>query len=313
MYNVGVTTAEAVDNVFIFIVAISVVLLVLVTALMIFFAVKYNKNRHPQPKPVKQNVWLEVVWTLIPTILVLAMFFYGYEGFKVLRDVPEDAMVVKVTGRMWNWSFEYDNGKTTDKLYVPVGKSVKLLLKSVDVIHSFYIPAFRVKEDVVPGQETYMWFKPQAIGPSDIFCAEFCGQRHAFMLSQVISMKQEEFDQWYQSTPGTGEPVDPAIPIMEEFGCLDCHSLDDSADERLSLKGLLGATRIVIADGEEKLVVVDDAYLRRSITDPSAEVVKGQDDSMEAPEDITKEQLDEIIRFLKGEKKKKEENPKEQK
>lgn len=296
MYPVGATISETVDNVFLFIVGISVVLLILVTALMIYFAFKYNRKRHPDPKPVKQKAWLEILWTVIPTILVLAMFYYGFEGFKLMRNVPDDAMTVKVNGRMWQWDFEYDNGKTSDKLYVPVNKPVKLLMKSLDVVHSFYIPKYRVKEDVVPGQETYLWFKPQTTGPADIFCAEFCGQRHAYMLSQVVVMEQTEFDQWYQLKKHA-----KALPIeelMEEMGCLDCHSPEASAGDRLSLKDLIGQKRIVIVDGNEKELTIDEAYIRRSITDPGAEVVKGQDNVMAVPEDITKEQIDRLVTFL---------------
>jgi cytochrome c oxidase subunit 2 len=300
-YKVGATAAEAVDNIFLFIVSVSVVLLLLITGLMIWFAIKYNRKRHPVAEPVKQRAWLEITWTVIPTILVLVMFFYGYEGFKLMRDVPDDAMTVNVTGRMWEWSFEYENGKQTDKLYVPRGKAIKLLLKSLDVLHSFYIPKYRVKEDVVPGRETYLWFKPQTVGPSDIFCAEYCGQRHAYMLSQVIVMEEEEFQQWYGKT---GEPPGEmsAQAIMEDLGCLDCHNLDDSAGDRFSLKGIFGKKRIVIKDGKEIEVTADEDYLRRSIMEPGAEIVKGQENIMETPEELTEEKLKIIIGFLKNQK-----------
>jgi cytochrome c oxidase subunit 2 len=300
MNPVGATISDTVDNIFIFIVVVSVVLLLLVTTLMIYFAIKYNRKRHPEPKPVKQRLWLEVLWTVIPTILVLAMFFYGYEGFKLMREVPEDAMAVKVTGRMWDWKFEYANGKQTDKLYVPVGKNIKLLLKSLDVVHSFYIPAHRVKEDVVPGLETYLWFKPQAIGNADIYCAEFCGQRHAYMLSQVVAMKEEDFNAWYGKEEKKEES--PVVALMEELGCLDCHSLDDSAGDRLSLYGIFGKTRTVIKDGKEIQVTADEEYIRRAIVDPKAELLKDNplDMEMEVTEDITTEQVEQIVQFLKS-------------
>jgi len=304
MYTVGATIGEAVDNVFWFIVIASVILLLLVTGLMIYFAVKYSRKKHPESEPVKQRLWLEILWTAIPTVLVLFMFYYGYEGFKLMRDVPEDAMVVKVTGRMWDWRFEYVNGKTSEKLYVPVGKAIKLELKSVDVLHSFFMPAFKIKEDVVPGKETYLWFKPQTVGSADIFCAEYCGQRHAYMLSQVIIMKEDDFRSWYDKKQ---EPIDsltlhkesPAFKLMDEQGCLSCHSVDDSGGELIPLKGLFGKKKIVIKDGKEVEVLVDEAYLRRALLEPGAEVAKGQIDQMEPVEDLTDEQLQMIIDYLK--------------
>jgi len=299
MYTVGNTISDAVDNVFLFIVIASVILLLLVTGLMIFFAIKYSRKRHPEPEQVKEHMWLEILWTAIPTVLVLFMFYFGYEGFLMMRTVPDDAMKVNVTGRMWDWSFEYENGKRSDKLYVPKDKPVKLLMKSVDVIHSFFIPAFRIKEDVVPGRETFLWFKPQALGPADIFCAEFCGQRHAYMLSQVIVMTPEEFAQWYKLE---AEKVPEVVALMEELGCLDCHSLDASAGDRLSLKGIFGTVRTVLVNGDAKEVVADEDYIRRSILTPSAEILKGQDDAMVVPEDITQEQIEQIVQYLKTQK-----------
>lgn len=304
-YTVGGTAKEAVNNVFLFIVVISVILLLLVTFLMIYFAVKYSRKKHPQSEPVKQKTWLEVVWTLVPTLLVLGMFFYGYEGFKLMRNVPEDSMIVKVTGRMWDWSFEYENGRRTDKLYVPIGKNIKLEMKSVDVLHSLFIPAFRIKEDLVPGRETYLWFKPQTVGPADIFCAEYCGQRHAYMLSQVIVMQEKEFNDWYkEGVPTQMEELMkiPAVKFMEDYGCLECHSLDESRGERVPLKGIFGQKRIVIKDEKEVEVVADEAYLRRALLEPGVEILKGRFNQMEPAEDLSKEELKMIIDFLKGHK-----------
>lgn len=303
-YTVGGTAEQAVDNVFWFIVIVSVVLLTLVTTLMIYFAVRYNRKKHPEPKKVKQPMWLEITWTLIPTALVLAMFFYGYEGFKLLRNVPDDAMVIKVTARMWDWKFDYPNGKRTDKLYVPVEKNIKLELKSVDVIHSLYMPAFRIKEDAVPGEKTYLWFKPQTVGPADIFCAEYCGQRHAYMLSQVIVMKQSEFDAWYNKKEETEGPDAefeklPAVQAMKKHDCLECHSLDASKGDRISLKGLMGQKKTIIRDGKELEITVDEEYIRRAILDPEAETLKGQAEVMPEPDELTAEELKLILEFLK--------------
>ncbi|MGE5340528.1 MAG: cytochrome c oxidase subunit II [Candidatus Omnitrophota bacterium] len=198
-YTVGASIRNSVDRTFTFILISSVILLVIVTGLMIYFSIRYGKKRHPRSSPVKQSLTLEILWTLIPTALVLVMFAYGYYGFQLMRTVPKDAITIKVTGRMWKWSFDYANGKNTDKLYVPVGKPVKLELRSLDVIHGFYVPAFRIKEDVVPGKVNYLWFKPEQMGAANIFCSSYCGQRHAFMLSEVIALSPDQYREWYHS------------------------------------------------------------------------------------------------------------------
>lgn len=303
-YTVGGTAKEAVDNIFLFIIVASVVLLLLVTFLMIYFAIKYSRKRHPESEPVKQNAWLEILWTVVPTLLVLVIFFYGYEGFKLMRNVPEDSMKIKVTGRMWDWSFEYENGRQTDKLYVPKDRDIKLEMKSLDVIHSLFIPAFRIKEDLVPGKETYLWFKPQTVGPTDIFCAEFCGQRHAYMMSQVIVMEPDDFDKWYRQEDDKQAAVDelmkiPAVKLMDDHGCLSCHSLDVPKGEQVPLKGIFGQKRIVIRAGKPVTVQVDEDYLRRALLQPGLEVVDGQINMMEPVQDLSEEQLQRIIDFLK--------------
>jgi len=201
MFSGASNIANEVGNIFLFILVICGALLVLITFLMIYFVIKYNRKKNASPADIKGNTSLEIIWTVIPTILVVAMFYYGWTGYKVMRTVPKDAMSVKVTGVRWKWIIEYENGKMTDDLYVPLGKSVKLELSSPpnDVLHSFYIPAFRIKEDVVPGMQTYLWFQPTELGEYDIFCAEYCGVEHANMLSKVIVLSEEEFQKWYES------------------------------------------------------------------------------------------------------------------
>ncbi len=188
-----------VDNIFLVFLIICVALFVLIVFLMVFFVIKYHQKRNPTPQQIEGNVLLEIVWTIIPAILVLGMFYYSWTGYRIMKNPPEDAMVVKVTGSMWQWNFEYDNVKPSDVLRIPVDKPIRLAITSLDVLHSFYVPAFRVKEDAVPGLETSVWFEPRETGTYDVLCAEFCGLNHAYMQSKVIVMSESAFTEWYQN------------------------------------------------------------------------------------------------------------------
>ena len=178
---------ESVDGVFLLSIIISVFFLVLITTLMIVFVIKYNRKRNPKATNVHSNSLLEITWTVIPTILVLILFWYGWVGYKEMVDIPEDAMSVEVTAQMWRWQFKYENGRVTDSLYVPVNKAIKLTLTSNDVNHSFFIPAFRVKKDVYPGTQRTTWFRANEVGEYDIACAEYCGLNHSYMYSKICA------------------------------------------------------------------------------------------------------------------------------
>jgi cytochrome c oxidase subunit 2 len=187
---------NSVDGTFLFTLIVSVFFLVLITVLMIFFVIKYSRKRNPKATNIHGNTWLEIAWTGIPTILVLIMFWYGWQGYLEMANVPEDAMPVKVTAQMWKWSFQYEDGKTTDSLYVPVNKPIKLILHSNDVNHSFFIPAFRLKKDVFPNRERITWFIAKETGEYDIACSEYCGLNHSYMYSKIFVLPREEFKNW---------------------------------------------------------------------------------------------------------------------
>jgi cytochrome c oxidase subunit II len=193
---------KSVDFAFFFIIAISVFFLVLITGLMIYFVFKYSRKKHPKAENIHGSVPLEILWTVIPTILVLFMFYFGWKGYKEMSNIPEDAMVVNVTAQMWKWNFKYENGKISDTLYVPVNRSVKVILNSLDVNHSFYIPAFRVKKDVIPGRQNTSWFKATEVGSYPIFCAEYCGLNHSYMYNEVVVMPENNFNTWLTSGIG---------------------------------------------------------------------------------------------------------------
>lgn len=194
--------AESVDSVMLLIVGISVLFLLGITAAMIYFVIKYNKKRNPKASQIEGNNTLEILWIIIPTILVLVMFYFGYAVFHESRVVPKGAMKVKVTARMWSWEFEYNNGKKSSELYVPVNRSIKLELVSMDVNHSMYIPAFRIKEDVIFGRQNYMVIHPENPGTYIIACAEYCGLRHSNMYSKIHVLPQIEFEKWISDSTG---------------------------------------------------------------------------------------------------------------
>jgi len=191
---------ETVDFVMLLIVGISVILLLGITATMIYFVFKYNRKKGHQPVDIHGSVILETIWIVIPTILVLGMFYFGYTGFEESRNIPKDAMEIKVTARMWAWEFEYSNGKKFDSLYVPLNQPIKLVMKSQDVNHSFFIPAFRIKEDVIASKTNYLGFTANKVGDYDIACAEYCGLNHSMMYSKVKVVSVQDFEKWL-STP----------------------------------------------------------------------------------------------------------------
>lgn len=202
---------SSVDGVFLFTLIVSVFFLVLITVLMIFFVIKYNRKRNPRATNIHGNMGLEIIWTAIPTILVLIMFWYGWQGYLETVNVPEDAMPINVTAQMWQWSFEYENGRTTDTLYVPVKKPIKLTLHSNDVNHSFFIPAFRVKKDVFPNRERITWFQAEKTGAYDIACSEYCGLNHSYMYSKIIVLQEEDFKNWMHGMS------DEDLKLLEEM------------------------------------------------------------------------------------------------
>lgn len=294
----SVTLAAAqVDQTFLIIFGISTAILVLITILMIWFVIRYHHTRNPQAADIRGSVLAEITWTVIPTILVMGMFWYGWASFKALRSVPADAMPVKVTARMWSWVFEYENGKRASTLYVPVGRPVRLNLNSADVLHSFFVPAFRIKMDTVPGMQTYAWFEALQTGSFDILCAEYCGLRHANMLSTVEVVEVAEFERWLQSSAAGDEAV---VGLLESYGCTGCHSLDGSEGAGPTLKDLYGKERIVASGNGTRTVTADEAYLRRAIREPDADTLEGYEGMPAYKEEMPDRDLDLIIQYLTG-------------
>jgi cytochrome c oxidase subunit 2 len=291
-----------VDTAFAVILGISLFFLIGITIVMIYFVVKYNRKRHPKSKNVKEKASIEIIWTVVPTILVLVMFYYGWAGYKSMRDFPDDAIHIKATGRMWSWSFEYDNGKVSPRLIVPKDEAIVLNLFSQDVLHSLYIPAFRIKEDVVPGINNKMWFEVYEEGEYDILCAEYCGERHSYMLSKVEVVSREKYEEWYGEDLSGLSSVETGLQVLTANGCIACHSLDGTRLVGPSFKGLYGAERsVIMPDGSKKTVIADEDYLKRSVYEPNAEVVETYPKVMISYKNsISEEQIDQINAYLES-------------
>lgn len=271
MRSQAASYASQVDVAFWFIFIVSTILLTGITLFMIFCLYRYSKKRNPTPATFDGSIFLETLWTVIPTILVMIMFYLGYEGFLSMRQAPADSMIIKVYARMWNWRFEYPDGRKTDKLVVPLNKPVKLLMYSEDVIHSFYIPAFRNKEDVVPGRENFLWFKAIEEGTFDVLCAEYCGDLHSYMSTTIEVLKQEEYEAWEKGIvlEIKGEALKGKEIFHGKGACMACHSVDGSKILGPTLKGLWNSKTIVIQDGKEREVVANEDYIKEAILNPS--------------------------------------------
>jgi cytochrome c oxidase subunit 2 len=309
------------DDTFFFILGISVTLLALNTGVMLYFVYRFSRKRHPKAEEVKENTPLEIIWTVIPTILVLAIFYVGWKGFVYMRTAPPDAMVVHVTARQWSWTFDYANGKESNVLNVPVRKPIKLLITSADVLHSLFIPAYHIKEDAVPGMETHLWFLPDQLGSYDLFCTEYCGVGHSAMITKVDVMTEQDFDAWYsgkkepaeegkEKEEGAKKSVKKAAEVktvardgaklIEIKGCTACHTTDGTPKIGPTFKGVFGKKETVIHDGKEREITVDEAFIKQTLLHPEIDRVKGFPPIMPSQQgQLTDKEIDEIVEYIK--------------
>ena len=290
---------EGVDFSLYLILSISVFFLVTITAVMIYFLFRYSKKNNPVATNIEGSHTLEIIWTVIPTILVLIMFWYGWTGYRPMLTAPDDAMEIEAVGQMWKWTFNYENGKSSDSLVIPIDRPIKLNLVSKDVLHSLYIPAFRIKQDVVPGKELSMWFIGQKLGKFDILCAEYCGQLHSYMLSSVSVVEETKYEEWLVSTPDTSNEH-PGYTLMKKNACLSCHTQDGTRLVGPSFKGLLGKTETIIIDGKDKEITVDADYIRNKIKNPTNSLVKTYQSGLMPVLPLTDDEINLMVDYISG-------------
>lgn len=296
--------AAPVDLAFNLIYAVSIFFFLLIVGLTVYFFVKYAREKDdPIPPHYTHHHTLEIAWTIIPTIIVFTFFYWGARDYMAMNVAPADAEEIKITGKQWLWQVTYKNGyNAVNELRVPLNKAIRLLMSSEDVLHSFYVPEFRVKMDVVPGRYSSVWFEPTKTGEFYLFCAEFCGDAHSGMLGKVVVMDPAEYAKWLTDAGDVVDmpPVDLGRKKYETMGCMPCHSLDGSARTGPSFKGLYGRTE-KLASGQS--VVVDENYIRESVLDPGAKVVAGYQPVMPTFKGLLNEKhIEGIIEFIKEQK-----------
>ncbi|HEX2968032.1 MAG TPA: cytochrome c oxidase subunit II [Bacteroidales bacterium] len=300
-----VTTFNASFNLML---VVALAFIVFLTATMIYFVYRYNRKKHKKAEQIEGSTALEITWTIIPVLIALVMFYYGWAGYTPMNKAPKDALNVSSVGRMWSFTFMYENGKQSPDLVIPVNTPVNLKLTSLDVLHSLFIPEFRIKSDMIPGREKQMWFMSGKEGEYDIYCAEYCGLRHSYMSSFVRVLPKEEFDKWYKdstvvavdSTAGA-KPGAPGQAIIKAQGCVACHSVDGSKLVGPSFMNLFGHEQTVLRNGQPVTVTADEQYIIKSIYDPNAEIVQGypQGQMQSYKGMLTDDDIAKIIEYLK--------------
>ena len=292
------TMAPRVDALYIFLVTLSAVMCALIFTVLIYFAVKYRRRSPDEiPDPVTGGNLLEIGWTVTPLIVFMGIFYWGASIYFTMHRPPSDCMEVYCVGKQWMWKFQHHDGqREINELHVPVGRPVKVIMSSEDVIHSFFVPAFRIKGDVVPGRYQTVWFQATKPGTYDLFCAEYCGTKHSAMIGKVVVLEPAAYQVWLGggvegSLAGSGQR------LFESLGCNTCHRGDSFARGPV-LEGVFGS-EVALANGRR--VKADESYIRESILNPTAKVVAGFQPIMPTYEgQISEEGLVQLIAYLKS-------------
>jgi cytochrome c oxidase subunit 2 len=301
MFSNASNFVHGVDSAFLIITGISVFFLVALTALMIYFVIKYNKKKGKPAVQIKDNMVLEITWITIPMLLVLYMFYIGWEGFIPMRQAPNDAMQITAMASMWKYEFQYPGNKVSDTLVIPIHKAIKVNLASKDVLHGFSIPAFRIKEDMVPKKPNFTWFIPGELGYFDLYCTVYCGLNHSAMMGVIRVVSEADYTKWLAALPVKKADNSMGLKILQSKGCVACHSLDGSKVVGPSLKGFYGQQRSVTIAGKLHKVTADDGYVKSSIIEPDKDVVEGFPSGLmkSYKGTITDKEIQEVTEYLK--------------
>jgi cytochrome c oxidase subunit II len=291
--------AGQIDAIYFFMVAVTAFFSILIAGLVVFFAIKYRRrHRDEVGVAIHGSLALELLWTIIPFFIVMVMFAWGAKVFYDMYRPPAGAMEIYVVGKQWMWKAQHMDGqREINELHVPVGRPVKLIMGSEDVLHSYYIPAFRVKADVIPGRYNTMWFQATKPGTYHLFCAEYCGTRHSGMIGSVIAMEPAAYQAWLDGGAGEDSPVAAGEKLFQSQGCASCHQAGPT-QRGPSLANLFGHEVKLQGGGT---VTADDGYLRESIVLPQAKIFDGFLPIMPTFQGlVTEEQLLQLIAYVKS-------------
>lgn len=290
-----------VDALYIIWALVSVFFTILIAGLIVFFMARYRRS-DPEQVGVEERavVWLEILWSAVPLAVMLAMFAWGTRVFFQLYRPPVDAVEYTAIGKQWMWKIQHPEGqREINALHIPVGQAIKVKLASEDVIHSFYIPAFRIKQDAVPGRYTSLWFKATKPGVYHLFCAEYCGTEHSRMIGSVYVMEPRDYESWLAGGSGGKSMVASGADLFTSLACVSCHRASPGINQRgPNLEGVYNS-QVKLADG--RTVTADDNYVRESILNPFAKMVAGYDPVMPTFQgQVTEEQLTQLIAYVRS-------------
>ena len=293
------TVAPRVDHLYFFLIAVSAFFAVVVTIMVVVFAIKFRRRHDDEVgEPIHGSLALELLWTGIPFVIAMVMFVWGASVYFAIARVPDETLDIYAVGKQWMWKFQHREGqREINELHVPIGTPVRIVITSEDVLHDLYFPAFRVKTDAIPGRYTQLWFEATKTGSFHIFCAEYCGTKHAGMIGTVHVLTQEEYQAWLGGTT-TGESLaQKGEKLFTQLACVTCHSAS-SEGRGPALNGVWGST-VTLANGNT--VKVDASYVRESILNPPAKIVAGYQPLMPTFQgQVSEEQLLALTEYIKG-------------
>ena len=289
-----------VDALYFYLSGVTLFFALLISSVLIFFVIRYRRRTpYEIPRPVAGSHKLETLWTIIPFIIAMTMFGWGARVYFDQYKPPENAIEVYVVGKQWMWKLQHATGqREINELHVPVGRKVKLIMTTEDVIHDFFVPAFRTKADVIPGRYTTIWFEATKTGKYHLFCAEYCGMNHSGMTGSVIVMEPREFDNWLSGNTGTSTPAAAGQQLFQSLGCSSCHGANGEGGRGPVLAGVFGQ-KTQLQTGQSQ--TVDEAYIRESILNPQAKLVAGFGPIMPTFQgQVSEDQLVQLVAFIKS-------------
>jgi cytochrome c oxidase subunit 2 len=291
------TTAGSVDALYIFLLALCAFVSVSIFVMIVIFAIRFRRRRGVTAEQIEGSTPLELTWSVIPLCIFMVIFIWGAVIYFRERTPPRGSTEIYVVAKQWMWKLQHEEGqREINELHVPVGRDVKMIMTSQDVIHSFYVPAFRIKQDVLPGRYTTAWFRATKPGTYHLFCAEYCGTMHSGMIGQVVVLEPAQYEAWLSGGAATGSLASNGQSIFQQLGCSTCHR-SDTQGRGPNLVGLFG-NPVQLEDG--RIVIADENYIRESILSPAAKIVSGFKPIMPVFQGlVSEEQLSALVAYIK--------------